>query len=306
MMQFIVADLEWNGAYSHKAHGYFNEIIEIGAVKLNDRMELVDRYHALIKPVVSRKLSEIVTDLTSITEEELDGGVSFTQAVARLRKWIGQEKAVFLTWSTTDLLVLMENCRYFLGNDRIPFVQWYADLQAYFQQRLKMGNTQQVGLAKACELLGIVDDSMDSHRALDDSEMTGRILQKVYEPVSFMACAKETDDVFYDRLTFKTVIISDINSPLVKRSELQFRCADCDRNLRRVSEWKFRNRAFMADFQCRACGREYTGRAQFKLKYKGVEVKRKLLERKPKEPEKAEEETAATPAAAEMGAEKVL
>ena len=71
-MQFIVADLEWNGAYSRKAHGYFNEIIEICAVKLNEAMELTSRFHALIKPVVSRKLSEVVTGLTSITAEELD------------------------------------------------------------------------------------------------------------------------------------------------------------------------------------------------------------------------------------------
>lgn len=87
------------------------------------------------------------------------------------------------------------------------------------------------------------------------------------------------DDAFYDRITFKTVIIRDIDSPLVKRSELQFRCEDCGRNLRRVGEWKFRNRAFCADFLCRGCGREYTGRAQFKLKYEGVEVKRRLLDR---------------------------
>ena len=294
-MQFVVADLEWNGAYSHKAHGYFNEIIEIGAVKLNDRLELVDRYHALIKPVVSRKLSDIVSGLTSITQEELDSGGHFTQVIARFRKWIGQEETVFLTWSTTDLLVLMENCRYFFGEERIPFLERYADLQAYAQQRMGTGSAQQMGLAKACELLGITDDGMDSHRALDDSEMTGRVLQKVYEPVSFAACTAQADARFYDRLTFKTVIISDIDHPLVKRSELQFRCESCDRNLRRVSDWKFRSRAFMADFRCGACGKAYTGRVQFKLKYEGVEVRRKLTERKPKE--EAEAEPAAEAAA---------
>lgn len=38
-MQYIVADLEWNGAFSKKAHGYFNEIIEIGAVKLDSQLQ---------------------------------------------------------------------------------------------------------------------------------------------------------------------------------------------------------------------------------------------------------------------------
>ncbi len=77
-MTYIVMDLEWNGAYSKKAHGYFNEIIEIGAVKLDDTLEITGRFHAVIKPVVSKKLSEIVTNLTSITDEELEEGTTFS------------------------------------------------------------------------------------------------------------------------------------------------------------------------------------------------------------------------------------
>ena len=288
-MQYIVADLEWNGAFSKKAHGYFNEIIEIGAVKLDSQLQPAGRFHAMIKPVVSRKLSDIVTDLTSITEEELENGVTFSQAVSQLRRWMGED-TVFLTWSTTDLLVLMENCRYFFGRDRIPFMKRYADLQAYCQEKLQTGGSQQIGLAKACERLGIDVEDMGAHRALDDSVMAGRVLQRIHDPDSFDRAVNEVDDAFYDRITFKTVIIRDIDSPLVKRSELQFRCEDCGRNLRRVGEWKFRNRAFCADFLCRGCGREYTGRAQFKLKYEGVEVKRRLLDR-PK-PQKDEGESA--------------
>lgn len=212
-MQFIVADLEWNGAYSRKAHGYFNEIIEIGAVKLNEAMELTSRFHALIKPVVSRKLSEVVTGLTSITAEELDEGGTFQTAVSRLRKWIGGEDAVFLTWSTTDLLVLMENCRYFFGSDRIPFLDRYADLQKYCQLRIEADTSQQMGLSKACERLGISEEDMALHRALDDSVLTGQVLQKVYDPASFAEQMAVVDDAFYDRITFKNVILSDIDSP---------------------------------------------------------------------------------------------
>ena len=125
---------------------------------------------------------------------------------------------------------------------------------------------------------------MALHRALDDSVLTGQVLQKVYDPASFAEQMAVVDDAFYDRITFKNVILSDIDSPLIKRSELQFHCEDCGRNLKRVGDWKFRNRAFHADFVCRSCGREYTGRAQFKLRYEGVEVKRRLSERvKPKE-----------------------
>ena len=40
-MQFIVMDLEWNNTYAKKANGYINEIIEIGAVKLDEDIETV-------------------------------------------------------------------------------------------------------------------------------------------------------------------------------------------------------------------------------------------------------------------------
>ena len=71
-MTEIVLDLEWNGSYSKKAHGYFNEIIEIGAVRVEDGARIADTFHAVIRPVYSKKLTEFVTNLTSITESDLE------------------------------------------------------------------------------------------------------------------------------------------------------------------------------------------------------------------------------------------
>lgn len=282
-MHYIIMDLEWNGAYTRKTHGFFNEIIEIGAVKINDALEPVDQFHAVIRPVVSRKLTTLVQDLTRIEEEELEDGQPFSQAVSRLRKWIVDPEAVVMTWSTTDLMVLLENCRYFLKTERIPFMNFYADLQAYCQDRLEYGTAQQMGLSKACELLDIAEDGMDLHRALDDSLLTGRVFVRLFEPASFHKAVRPADQEFYDRLNFKTTIISDIDDVNVKQSDLHFRCEDCNRPLRRMGEWRFRSRAFCADFHCRGCGKKYTARVQVKLKYDGP-VTRRRLTLKPEEP----------------------
>ncbi len=277
-MQYIVIDLEWNGSYSKKAHGYFNEIIEVGAVRVDEQMRVVDTFHATIKPVVSKKLSTIVTDLTNITAEELEDGTTFTAMMRRLTRWIGNEPAAILTWSTTDLLVLMENCRYFTGRREIPFLHYYMDFQVYAQQRMGVETSQQLGLAKAGEMLEIPEDNMSLHRALDDSKLTATILQKLYEADSFAASIMPVDDEFYPRLTFKTVIIKDLDDPLVKRSELSFDCPHCGKNMKRKGTWRFRNRAFCAEFSCRCTNVKYSGRVQFKLKYEGVEVRKKLVE----------------------------
>lgn len=294
-MQYIVIDLEWNGSYSKKAHGYFNEIIEVGAVKLNSQMQVVDTFRAAIKPVVSKKLSTIVTDLTNITAEELEDGTTFLGMIKQLSHWMGDVPSTILTWSTTDLLVLMENCRFFTRRQEIPFLQNYMDFQVYAQQRMGVDTSQQLGLARAGELLGIPEDDMSLHRALDDSKLTAAILQNVYEPESFSAAILPVDEEFYKRITFKTVIIKDLNDPLVKRSELVFNCPECGKNMKRKGGWRFRNRAFCAEFSCRCTDMRYNGRVQFKLKYEGVEVRKKLTEIRPPEPqEEGKEETETT------------
>ena len=152
-MQFVVMDLEWNGAYCRQTHGYFNEIIEIGAVRLDEKLQPSGEFHAVIRP--------------------------------QLQEWLHSRDAVILTWSTTDLLVMMENCRYYYEDDRLPFMERYADLQVYSQQRMGVGTAQQIALGKACELLGIDEDGADLHRALDDSRLSARILQRIYEADSF-------------------------------------------------------------------------------------------------------------------------
>jgi inhibitor of KinA sporulation pathway (predicted exonuclease) len=275
-MTYIILDLEWNGAYSRRTRGYFNEIIEIGAVKLDEALRQTDTFHVVIRPVVSRKLTSIVQNLTGIVDEELEIGVPFSHAVSQLRKWIGDTEAVVITWSTTDLIVMLENCRYFLKQERIPFMNRYADLQAYFQKRMGTGSAQQIGLGKACELLEISGEEMDMHRALDDSILAGRIFAKIYHKESFdrQICPANTE--FYQRLTFKNSIISDINSEHVNIADLSFRCQECNRQLKLIGEWRFRTRAFCADFDCRSCNLKYTAWAQVKLKYDGAETLLKL------------------------------
>ena len=46
-MNFIIFDLEWNNAYNYKLKRGMNEIIEIGAVKLDENLKIqkLDSYY---------------------------------------------------------------------------------------------------------------------------------------------------------------------------------------------------------------------------------------------------------------------
>ena len=101
-MRFVVMDLEWNGAYCRQTRGYFNEIIEIGAVRLDGGLRPDGEFHAVIRPQVSSELSSIVRDLTSITPEELEEqGKPFPAAMEEWIEWIGDGEIL-----SEDLLML--------------------------------------------------------------------------------------------------------------------------------------------------------------------------------------------------------
>ena len=40
-MNYVILDLEWNAAYSRKLKGYINEIIEFGAVKCDEQLNII-------------------------------------------------------------------------------------------------------------------------------------------------------------------------------------------------------------------------------------------------------------------------
>ncbi len=281
-MTRVILDLEWNGAWSKAAKGYFNEIIEIGAVRLAEDGTVADRFDAYIRPTVSKKLTKLVTNLTGITDEQVEHGLSFETAMNRLARFVGEDDTVLMTWSTTDLLVFIENCRYFFGKENIPCFTHYVDLQAYGQKRLNTGSNQ-VSLENFARLVSLNPDEMELHHAIDDSVLTASIFQKVYEPHSFAAAVCAMNAEFYRRITFRTTYISDINSPLIRRADLRFSCDSCGRNLKRTANWKFYNRMFFAPFRCEVCGLEFIGRVQAKQKYEGVELKKRLVLKKEKE-----------------------
>ena len=98
-MKYVIFDLEWNNAFDYKEQKGLNEIIEIGAVKLDEDLNIADTYTQLIKPKLSKKLSKRFVDLTSITKEEIsEMGIPFERAMLAFSQWVGNEETVFMSW----------------------------------------------------------------------------------------------------------------------------------------------------------------------------------------------------------------
>ena len=169
-MDYVILDLEWNTAYSKSAHKFVNEIIEFGAVKLDQELNIIDRFSCFVKPQVGKRISSVITDLTSITNDNLSDAMPFLQVMSRFKKWAGD--CIVTTWGPSDVLALLENCSDFGGMRPIPFLKAYVDMQVYVEKMLGVDGKEQLGLSKAAEMTGADDSSLDHHRALVDSVLT--------------------------------------------------------------------------------------------------------------------------------------
>ena len=274
-MDIVILDLEWNGTYSRRLQGYINEIIEFGAVKCGPDLTERSTFSCFVKPQVAKHISSTIQSLTSITDENLHNGMTFMQAVSRFKRWAGD--CVIMTWGTSDILTLIENCRYFSGDEHVPFLSRYCDLQVFAQDRMGLGRKEQVGLSRAAELLGLDVSGMDHHRALDDSLVTLQVLRRVYDRQAIAPYIDLCDREFYRRITFKTTYVCDLHSPLVEKSHLRFPCPRCGEESRRLTKWSLKNKSFRADFRCTRCGHLFAGRLTIKQKYEGLAVNKKTF-----------------------------
>ncbi len=273
-MQFIALDLEWNNVYGKKIKGFFNEIIEFGAVKIDSEGNVFDEFTCLINTQVGKKLRANTKELTHITNDEIKTGILFTKAVSEFKKWIGKEESVIMTWGDSDVRVLIDNCKYFGCGDRIPFLDKYMDLQKYFQRIKCTSKSQQIGLANAAELVGIGNDGYSLHRALDDSKLTAKCFLAIKEDKIIKEYIKDCNDEFYSRLVFKNKVISSMKNPLVDKSYLNCICEECGRPAQALTKWKYSNQYFRAQYRCENCNKNYQVNVRFKKLYDRTEIRK--------------------------------
>ena len=89
-MEYIILDNEWITTYYKIGSRSFNELIEIGAVKLDENLNEISRFTALIRSTFTKKLSSRFQRLTNITTEEMQkNGMTFDQAVDLYTEWAG-------------------------------------------------------------------------------------------------------------------------------------------------------------------------------------------------------------------------
>lgn len=276
-MTYIIMDLEWNNSYMKSTQKFINEIIEIGAVKLDAQLNEIDTFSELIKPVVSRKLRSRIKNLTHITNDDIKSGKPFSKVISEFEKWVGED-AVFLTWGDTDIRTLLSNIKTFLKKDDITFLRKYADLQRYCQCFINMENIQQAGLSYAAECLQIDAEKFPHHRALDDSLLSAECFKKTFNAEKLKGFIKECNEDFYARLAFHTYVIKHKDDPLIDKNIFNCYCDICGGKVKTIKKWKFSNQSFRGIFFCENCNREFRVSLRIKKFYDYIDIKRNYTE----------------------------
>ena len=180
-MNYVVVDLEWNQAMSSKS-SVFNrlpihlrgEIIQIGAVRLNEDMTPGEEFQIDVKPVYFKRMHYKVKKLTGFDKERLSHGVSFPEALEQFRAWCG-EGVTFLTWGYDDQGIMEQNI--IIHDLDWDWIAGWVNLQLIYNLQTG-GDKNQKSLATAMEHFGI-EQTRVAHDALGDAYNTGLVCSRL-------------------------------------------------------------------------------------------------------------------------------
>ena len=253
-MDYIVFDLEWNQSNTGREPEIEDlpfEIIEIGAVKLNNEMKFISEFSQLVKPKVYQELHYITRKLIHIQMEELQCGKPFPLVMDEFLEWCGKD-SIFCTWGPLDLVELQRNMRFYDMEPLSDKPFKFLDVQKLFSLAYEDGKTRR-NLEYAIDFLKI-DKDIPFHRAFSDAYYTGKVLEKInnaevdrenrilsnYSFDVFNLPKKKKDEIYVTFDNYAKYISREFNDKsdiLLDKTVMNTKCYICRKNNKRVIKW---------------------------------------------------------------------
>jgi|SRR5699024_2888570 len=160
-MGYTVLDFETTGL------DYLTEqVIEIGAIKLDNNFNEIGRLHTMVTLTEGRKLKPFITNLTGITEADLIGGVSEVVGLSILKDFIG------------DSIVVAQHAPFVLS-----FLAKAFEPERFIDTRSLsriVEPDKKAGLKDLCERY---DVELVHHRSISDVEATIEVLKHLLKEI---------------------------------------------------------------------------------------------------------------------------
>ncbi|MFQ7575692.1 MAG: exonuclease domain-containing protein [Lachnospira sp.] len=262
-MNYIVLDLEWNQSPEGKECSKSNipfEIIQIGAVKLDDQFNIVSEFDRYVRPKLYEKLHKKVEEIIDISIEELnEKGEDFVTAADDFFEWCGSD-FTFCTWGGTDLIELQRNCAYYKVNYKFPRPFLFYDLQKLYSINFSDGKTR-ITLQHAVEEQQISSD-FEYHRALNDARYSAMIMKsldfnrvgKFYSIDTFIIPQNKKEEIHINFGNYEKYIsrgFSSRENAALDKEVRACKCFICGKPMDKKYKWFSTNaRVYYGLFEC--------------------------------------------------------
>ncbi len=252
MKNYIVFDLEWNQSACGKSASIENlpfEIIEIGAVRLDEHFTIQGEFHRLIRPQIYTQMHYAISEVTHMSMGELQHhGELIQDAAQSFFDWCG-DAPVYCTWGSMDLTELQRNLHFFSVENPFPYPLFYYDVQKLYGLFCKEGTRTSLDSA-VCDLH--LTEERPFHRALDDAYYTSRVFARIhaeygnqgllrYQSVDYYRLPVNKKDeihmIFPDYSKYVSRPYPSREDALKERTVTEMRCYACGRLLRKKIRW---------------------------------------------------------------------
>lgn len=247
-MNYIVLDLEWNqcpyGKEKENPRLPF-EILEIGAIKMNDEKKITGTFKETICPVVYRQFHFRTKEILDYSMDELKQSRRFPEVIRDFFAWCGTDY-ILCTWGPGDLPELQRNLDFHNIDNPLPKPLFYYDVQKLFSLLYDDGKLRR-SLEHAVETLHI-EKTNPFHRAFDDTYYTAKIMMKMnwdavksYRSVDYyrppVNRKEEIYMIFADYAKFVSKLCHTREELMADRTILATRCYLCGKLLRKTVRW---------------------------------------------------------------------
>lgn len=179
--RFVCIDLEmteFSATQRSFVPGANGEVIQFGAVMLDENYNMLSEFSSYVKPVYT-SVSPFINQLTGISNKTLENADDFLTVFDKFCYWRGEGDITTFCWSKVDFNQLWAELES-KGKHRTDLFSTlhnFVDLQQIFG---KLVSTKKaVGLESAMKLLQM-EYKGQVHTALSDSYNTARILHKLF------------------------------------------------------------------------------------------------------------------------------
>lgn len=262
-MKYIILDLEFNcipiGWDKTRRDGLQSEIIEIGAVKLDDNFNSIAKFQTFVRPQNYFKINQIVRELTSISQNQLNQAPKFKNAFWDFMNWIRGGEYILCSWGDQDIPSLNDHCKFYNFNF---YCDRFVDIQKLFQDINELED--RTSLKRAIEYYQLKENDR-FHFAMNDSEYTAAILRALSTSPKFNL---EISDL--NRLTVRKTVLAQPNIIIPAYNK----CPKCGRFTSVGERWfsERNGKRFIKYGFCKRCD------IKFRITLKGGTVRKKILD----------------------------